>query len=155
MHAINVRGVRANNPNVFYVGRACADWHASPLANPYPVGQQYSREQSIAQFKRDLWAAIQAGMNRDLMTTWQAAAWDALLVLVARTQDGQDVAVGCWCKPQACHADVICAAVEWLSKQQNVPPRCAAGREWTKKEIDPSPEGGFGARHEPISDVEF
>ena len=151
MHAINVRGLPANAPGILYTGRSCAGWRQSPLGNPY---RGPDREQNIALFKRDLWAAIQAGLRGAQMTTWQQAAWQALLSLVARTQAGEDVAVGCWCKPQSCHTDVICAAVVWLCKQ-NVPPQCAAGRDRAKKEIGSSPEGGFGARHEPISDVEF
>lgn len=143
MHAINVRSLK------YYAGRSCAGWRKSPLGNPHGGPD---REQNIALFKRDLWAAMQAGLSGSPMTTWHQGAWNALLDLVARTKAGEDVAVGLLVKPQSCHTDVICAAVAWLCKQ-NVPPARAAGREEAKKKIGSSRR--YCARHEPISEVEF
>ena len=60
MHAVNVRGLPANAPGILYAGRSCAGWRQSPLGNPH---RGPDREQNIALFKRDLWAAIQAGLS--------------------------------------------------------------------------------------------
>ena len=58
MHAVNVRGLPANAPGILYAGRSCAGWRQSPLGNPH---RGPDREQNIALFKRDLWAAIRPG----------------------------------------------------------------------------------------------
>ena len=152
MHAINVRGMPANASGILYAGRSCAGWQQSPLGNPH---RGPDREQNIAFFKRDLWAAIQAGLRGAPHDNLAAGG----LERSARpgrphSRPGRTWPWAAGANRSRCHTDVICAAVAWLGKQ-NVPPRCAAGRDWAKKEIGSSPEGGFGARHEPISEVEF
>lgn len=64
------------------------------LGNPFRIGADGNREAVIAKFKRYFWGRI----NRD------EEYLKAVLEL-------EDKVVGCWCKPKACHLDVI---VDWF-----------------------------------------
>lgn len=59
-----------------------------------------TREQAVAEYKTHLWKQIKSG----------AVTVDELLAL-----DGKRL--GCFCHPQACHGDVIAAAVKWLKSR--------------------------------------
>jgi Domain of unknown function (DUF4326) len=76
--------------DVVYVGRAMyrGGWRlaASPLANPFRIGVDGDRDQVIAQYREYL-----AGR----------------LDLLALLPELRGKRLGCWCKPLACHADVI------------------------------------------------
>ena len=83
-----------------YVGRACyrKPWRqpASEFANPFSA-KQYGREGSTVRYEQyvrdnsELWSKL------DLITT----------MAVQRYHIGLSMRLGCWCAPQACHADVI------------------------------------------------
>lgn len=80
-----------------YIGRG------SQWGNPFVIGKDGTREDVIALYKQHLWMQIKSG----------AVRLDDLLTL-----DGKRL--GCFCKPQACHGDVIVKAVEWAkSKMKN------------------------------------
>jgi hypothetical protein len=119
---ITVISVRGLQPGIrdslgmgfWYVGRTCNGWKGSALGNPHSQG---SREQNIALFKKDLWAALQAGLKGQPMTPWQQNAWIEMVHLVQMHTAGVDIKLGCWCDPLACHADVVKAAVVWLAQQ--------------------------------------
>lgn len=88
-----------------YIGRANsqAGLAASPLANPYKVrafGGQ--RGATLADYRRWLWARIQAG---------DTAVLEALRGITAES------ALVCWCKPGPCHGDVVKAAAAWVRSQ--------------------------------------
>lgn len=77
-----------------YIGRACymggwmlaeSEWH-----NPFKVGN-YSRQQSIEKFEEYIRANSQ---------------------LMARLGELEGKRLGCWCKPEACHGDVLVKLVE-------------------------------------------
>ena len=105
---VSVRGLRAGDPSVVYVGRACAGWSESPLGNPFRVGPSCSRQAAIARYRGWLWGVVQARSG---------PAWEALLGLVSRVQAGESVVLGCWCSPLPCHGEVIASAVQWLVSQ--------------------------------------
>jgi hypothetical protein len=73
-----------------YIGRG------SRWGNPYRIGPDGDRAAVIAKYKQLLWRQIKEG----IVTT------DDL-----RQLDGKRL--GCFCKPAACHGDVIAAAVDW------------------------------------------
>ena len=84
-------------PYDVYIGRG------SKWGNPYPHKEGTKaeflvedREAAVAAFRTFLWDAIKSGR----------LTIEELLEL-----DGKRL--GCFCKPQACHGDVIKAAVEW------------------------------------------
>jgi hypothetical protein len=102
--AVNVRdfgGVDAAvAAGVVYIGRP------SPLGNPFVIGKDGARDEVVAKYRAWLWQRIWAG---DL------GVLDAIRAIPA------DAKVGCWCKPLACHADVVIAAVVWLRRLELVP----------------------------------
>jgi hypothetical protein len=89
---VNVRGLPANDPSVIYCGQPCGRWRKSPLRNPFKEGIDGSRTEVIRKFSLHLLAKLQSG---DPAIT---AAFDALT---------EDSVLGCWCKPEPCHCDVI------------------------------------------------
>jgi len=101
---VNVRDIQAGDKGVVYVGRACAGWRASVLGNPFKLGVDGSREVVIQKYKAWLWAQYKKGgeVRREVLRLVEAA------------KSGQGVVLGCWCKPLACHGDVVKALVLWL-----------------------------------------
>ncbi|MEW5985054.1 MAG: DUF4326 domain-containing protein [Chloroflexota bacterium] len=87
-----------------YVGRANhrAGLPASPLANPYQVATS-GRQQAISQYRCWLWQRIQSG-DEAVIAALKSISADTVLV--------------CWCKPEACHGDVVRAAAEWLKSSK-------------------------------------
>ena len=77
-----------------YVGRG------SKWGNPYAIGEHGTRDEVIEAYRRFLWKQIRSG----------DVTIEDLLEL-----DGKRL--GCFCKPQACHGDVIAKAVEWGKAQ--------------------------------------
>jgi hypothetical protein len=94
---------RAFDVRWVYIGRASrqAGLPASPLANPFKVAV-YGRTRAISRYRRWLWARMQAG--------------DTAVLAALQAIDEQTVLV-CWCKPEACHGDVVKAAADWVRSQ--------------------------------------
>ena len=69
--------------------------------NPYRIGEDGTRDEVIGLYKMHLWGQIKKG----------TIAKEDLLSLNGKR-------LGCFCKPQACHGDVIVKAVEWAIKQE-------------------------------------
>ena len=84
-----------------YIGRAGkgmrSDW-----GNPFVIGRDGTRAEVIAKYKQLLWQRIKSG----------GVSIPDLLALDGKT-------LGCFCKPAACHGDVIVAAVAWAKEQPN------------------------------------
>lgn len=80
-----------------YIGRGSEwgnDWsHLPETKAKYKVE---TREEAVAEYKAHLWKQIKSGV----------VTLDKL-----RSLDGKRL--GCFCHPQACHGDVIAAAVKW------------------------------------------
>jgi hypothetical protein len=85
MRVVNVRTEVCTH----YIGRGRPVGNAvnANLGNPYVIGLGDDREQAIAEF--EAWARSQPAV----MERIRALPKDAVL--------------GCWCKPLACHGDVI------------------------------------------------
>ncbi|UOW66395.1 DUF4326 domain-containing protein [Aeromonas phage vB_AspA_Tola] len=77
-----------------YIGRAKAGEPYNLWCNPFPITTLVSREQSIAKFAEYFYKLREAGVVTDGM----------LLSL-------SDKRLGCFCKPNKCHGDVIRKAV--------------------------------------------
>lgn len=78
-----------------YIGRG------SQWGNPFVIGKHGSRVEVIQKYRQHLWRQVESG----------EVSVDDLLAL-----DGKRL--GCFCKPQACHGDVIASAVEWAKTQK-------------------------------------
>lgn len=85
-----------------YVGRAnrYAGLSASPLANPFKVVHG-KRGETLNQYRRWLWQQMK---QEEVLNVLRSISEETILV--------------CWCKPAACHGDVIIKAVEWLKNQE-------------------------------------
>ena len=76
-----------------YIGRG------SLWGNPYKIGEDGTREEVIEKYRLYLWEQIKSGKITK----------EQLIAL-------QSKRLGCFCKPQACHGDIIVKAVEWVIK---------------------------------------
>jgi hypothetical protein len=89
---VNLKGHRGDPEfdDVVYVGRAMhrGGWHlqASPLANPFRLGPDGSREDVITRYRAYLLGRPE---------------------LLALLPDLRGRRLGCWCLPEPCHAQVI------------------------------------------------
>ena len=70
-----------------------------------------SREAAIAAFKRWLWGD---NIRPFIETGAKTPAMQELIDLARHVKQGKDVNLACWCKPAACHGDVIAAAIRYL-----------------------------------------
>ena len=115
-----------------YVGRG----PDSPLGNPFKIGRDGPREEGIEKYRGWLRGIVKRGRGEDgglkmadggLISplsssdeerekTTEARAWERLIELKEVAERG-DLNLLCYCKPLACHADVIKACIEWLMKQ--------------------------------------
>lgn len=105
---INVRGLAPNQPGITYLGRPSGGWRGSPLANRYRIGADGNRQEVIAKYRAWLWKMIQ---ERD------SEAWTELKRLVDHKGT---LTLGCWCLPEACHIEVVRAAILWLREQDKL-----------------------------------
>jgi len=88
--------------NHVYIGRAGVVFidkerfpkKASPFANKFKIGKSSTREDVIAQFRE--WFYDKIAKDKDFK---------------AQVEKLRGKTLGCWCKPEACHGDVI---VEYL-----------------------------------------
>lgn len=89
-----------------YIGRENARYNMkkSILHNPFAIGPDGNRDEVIQLFKEYLWECIKR----------KNVVYDALMKL-AKVE--HDLNLVCYCKPHACHGDVIIKAVEWLKTQ--------------------------------------
>lgn len=94
--------------SMVYVGRACANFSASPLGNPYTV-ENYGREKSVALY-RD-W--LESKINTD------AEVNAALEEILRYSLELRGIALGCWCYPAPCHAAHILSIIERMYKERH------------------------------------
>ena len=86
-----IRVGRKHEPGAIYIGRG------SPLGNPFIIGRDGDRDEVIAKYQHwfdDHVAAQDEVVMHELRRIYR----------IAREQD---VVLGCFCSPQACHGDVI------------------------------------------------
>ena len=77
-----------------YIGRG------SMWGNPFRIGEHGTREEVIELYRKFLWSQVKLGLvTKDDLTSLRGRR------------------LGCFCKPKACHGDVIVRAVEWALKE--------------------------------------
>lgn len=99
-----VVSVRSESCDV-YIGRAMGKWAGSPFANPFKVGRDGTRAQCIERYREYLLGKPE------------------LLALLPQLKGKT---LGCWCKPQDCHGDVIVEILEGSEPAQSPPPAAQA-----------------------------
>lgn len=87
-----------------FIGRAMPHLglKGSKFANPFKITEDETREVVIAKYKVWLWQQIKSGY----------ITLEDLLEL-----ENKDVV--CFCSPQACHGDIVLAAVVWARQKYN------------------------------------
>lgn len=102
MRVINLKS--SKETGYTYIGRENTRYglRASALANPYRASQ-FGRGESLVMYRRWLWEQI------------EAADWR---VVAALGELNEDSILACWCKPKACHGDVVIAAWEWVRENR-------------------------------------
>lgn len=90
-----VVNIKRNEPYDIYVGRG------SKFGNPFRIGVDGNREEVIEQYRLHLWNMIRLGKT----------SIDELAELYGKT-------LGCFCKPKACHADILVKASKWAYEKK-------------------------------------
>lgn len=98
---INVAGMPANSPDIWYCGRQWAGWKAGVLANQHHMKSEANRGEAVDKFAADLFADIQR----------QGPMYWELRAIQRKLEAGETVTLGCWCAPKVCHCDTIRKAV--------------------------------------------
>jgi hypothetical protein len=113
---------------VDYIGRE------SVLANPFVVGRDGPRSRVMRRYRDLLWQIVQQGKAGDFRdqppalqefalgcirerrvseSGYRQAVWEALEGLRRRLAVGQSLNLMCYCKPLACHGDVLARYLKW------------------------------------------
>lgn len=83
-------------PYDVYIGRA-KKGETSLWGNPFVIGKDGDRDEVIEKYRHWLWQQLKSGRitKADILSL-----------------DGKTL--GCFCKPQKCHGDILVAALEWV-----------------------------------------
>ena len=108
-----------NHPNHEYIGRRGIVFinkerfpkQDSIWANPFKIGRDVTRDDVLCKYEKLLRDKL---YTNDVNKATDAAAIykEDLLKL-----DGK--ILGCWCKPESCHGDVLLKLIEELKQEQN------------------------------------
>ncbi len=88
-----------------YVGRG----KGSVLGNPFKMRNEGEREQVVQKYRSWLWRQIQL-QNKEVIRE---------LARLANLAKRGDLELACWCKPKACHGDVLKACIEWMLTEKS------------------------------------
>lgn len=93
--------------NKIYIGRAnkSYDLKDTPLANPFNIGKKFSRETSLYNYKHWL---INSYKNK------KGPGYKELIRLLDLYKSDPNIKLVCWCKPEACHGDIIKQVLDWM-----------------------------------------
>lgn len=90
-----VVNIKRKEPYDVYIGRG------SKFGNPFRIGVNGNREEVIEQYRLHLWNMIRFGK----------ISVDELAELYGKT-------LGCFCKPKACHGDILVKASKWAYEKK-------------------------------------
>lgn len=111
--SIRVVNIKTSINGYEYIGRG-NQWkglRASPLANRFRIGFDGDRDEVIAKYEVWLRGRIHSG-DREVL--------DELARLASIVVRLGHIELACFCAPQACHGDVIKAAIEEILADQEV-----------------------------------
>lgn len=100
---------RDNKLNYIYIGRKFGDLEGSILKNKFKIGRDGNREEVIVKYKRWLWMEMKKGIKGEKNEVWEYLKYLSKLV-----KEGKEIELACWCKPRACHGDVVKLALKWM-----------------------------------------
>jgi hypothetical protein len=92
---INVKTDKDRGPNFLYIGRANPRYglKKSKWANPFKPGKDGTRDEVMARYRE--WITRGEGQH-----------------LLADLHELRGKTLGCWCKPEACHGDILVELLE-------------------------------------------
>lgn len=90
-----------------YIGRTNKYYNLvnSPLANPFNIGKKFNRETSLFNYKHWL---INSYKNKE------APSYKELIRVLNLYKVNRNLNLVCWCKPKACHGDIIKQVLDWM-----------------------------------------
>ena len=96
--------------DMVYVGRKSRKFKGSVLRNDYRIGRDGNREEVIKKYKKWVWKKYNEGgkVRREIDR------------LVEKVINGEDVVLGCWCKPKKCHGDVLRDLIDFLVSKGDI-----------------------------------
>lgn len=94
-----------------YIGRKCYGLSGSSLQNPYSIGRDGDRDTVIEKYRKYLWENIKQWKETGSLNP----VVKELFKLSQCSQSEELFYLSCWCKPEACHGDIIVKAVMWLN----------------------------------------
>ena len=99
--------------DIIYLGRYNdkLDLKASPLANPFKIGTDGTRDEVIQKYRKWLFEKIK---KKD------SNVMGALNMLKLAVLKKMHKKLACYCKPEPCHVDVVIKAVYWLIEQDKL-----------------------------------
>lgn len=102
MHHLPNKELPPGDASYVYIGRPRG--HAPlGLGNPFRVGAEYKQGEAVEAFRdyaRDAWSDPRSEFRQRVMD------------LARRSFAGEDLKLVCWCKPRACHGDVLKDAID-------------------------------------------
>jgi Domain of unknown function (DUF4326) len=102
---INIVNRKTYRGESIYIGRP------SVLGNPFVIGRDGDRATAISKYRRWLWNEIQRGSGPVFEEIQRLAE-------LGRTSD---LVLGCWCRPQSCHGEILASAIVWLNRSAGSP----------------------------------
>jgi Domain of unknown function (DUF4326) len=100
-----------NSSDFFYIGRQYSDFKASPLANPFAIAGQYTRDEACDLFE--------SHVLRPAMANRQGAFWSSLSKLADQVLSGESLTLGCWCEPARCHGHSLRDAIQTIAEERS------------------------------------
>jgi hypothetical protein len=92
---IKVVNIRNYKGKMVYIGRG------SVVGNKFIIGKNGDRKEVIKKYEIDL-------MNEDR----NSERWKFIEILKSRHVKGENIVLGCYCSPLACHGDIIKKIIE-------------------------------------------
>ncbi len=108
MDIINIKTEVYGDP-VIYIGRSNFFYklEGSVLANPYQVNKKRTLEESLLLYKK--WVLQMYSLKK-------GSVYTELVRLAKLEKEGKKFALGCWCRPNNCHGDIIKQVIEFMVK---------------------------------------
>jgi hypothetical protein len=100
------RVVHVKDEHDVYIGRSMPGRAGSEFANPFKIGEHGNRAEVINRYREHITARL-----------------DANLELRAALTRLKGKRLGCWCRPAACHGDVLVELLEGLPVADQAPPQ--------------------------------
>lgn len=103
-------------PDIVYIGRAIKakgypELSGSPLANPFYINKDGTREEVVQKYRQWLWEQVQSN-------TEAKEELNELLKSIKSRQEVKEepLKLACWCKEnEKCHGDVVISCINWMN----------------------------------------